>query len=113
MKGELESRYLPTTPVVLPGIVGALPIAFEGQEWAALVKLIPAVAVAITKVTQGLQLGKELSEIDIYPEALAAGGPINPDMFLRNKPFGLTELTADDLRASPEANLHNEDGGAK
>lgn len=113
MRGELESRYLPATPVVLPGIVGVLPTAFKGQEWAALVKMIPAVAVATTKVTQGLQLGKELGEIDIYPEALAAGGPINPDMFLRNKPFGLTELTADDLRALPDAGLHNEEGGVK
>lgn len=113
MKGELESRYLPATPVVLPGIVGVLPTAFEGQEWAALVKMIPAVAVAITKVTQGLQQGKELGEIDVYPDALAAGGPINPDIFLRNTPFGLSELTTDDLRMLSDTGLQNEEGDVK
>jgi len=98
MKGALESRYLPATPIIFPGVVGVLPTAFKGQEWAALAKMIPAVAVAITKVAQGLQLGKGLDEIEIYPEALAAGGLINPDMFLRSSPFGLSELTSDDLR---------------
>jgi WD40 repeat protein len=103
MKGALGSLYMPTTSFMLYGFAGVLPTGFEGQQWTALAKMIPAIAVAITKVTQGLQLGKGLKEIEIYPEALAAGGLINPDMFLRGKPFGLSELKAEGVYLG---NLH-------
>lgn len=100
MKGEIESRELPTIPVVLPGVVGVLPVGFPGQEWAAVSKMIPAVAVAITRTMVGLQLGKELGQIEIYPEDLAAGGIVMPDLFLRGSPYGISELTRADFESA-------------
>lgn len=97
MKGGLESRYLSATTIILPGVVGILPTAFEGQEWTAVIKMIPAVAIAITKTMAGLQLGKKLDEIEIYPDALAAGGVIMPDLFLRGSPYGISELARSDF----------------
>lgn len=97
MRGDFESRYMPMIPVIVPGVVGAIPTRFEGQEWQALGKIIPAMAVAITKVAAGLQAGKGLDEIEIYPEALEAGGIINPDSFLRGEPYGLSELTSEKI----------------
>ena len=103
MRGELESRYLPAIPVIVPGVVGILPTGFEGQEWQAIRKMIPAVAVAITRVIGGLQAGKGLDAIEVYPEDLQAGGVIMPDSFLRGEPYGVSELTAEDIDAAVSA----------
>lgn len=102
MKGELESRYLSAVTIILPGVVGALPTAFEGQEWTAVVKMIPAVGIAITRTVAGLQEGKNLGEIVIYPESVAAGGLIVPDLFLRGSPYGISELTRIDFHEASE-----------
>ena len=100
MRGALESRYLPTLTFMLPtmptGVV-TLPTSFEGQEWLAIRKMIPAMAIAITRVTSGLQSGKDLDSIEVYPDDLMAGAVIVPDSFLRGKPYGLSELTAKDI----------------
>ncbi len=103
MKGEFESRDLPTIPIILPGVVGVLPIGLEGQEWTALMKMIPAVAVAITKTIVGLQQGMELGKIEIYPDAHSSGGLIMPDLFLRGSPFGISQLTMEDLKNASQA----------
>lgn len=103
MEGALESRLLPAVTIIVPGIVGAVPTAAKGQEWAALAKMIPAVIVAITRVTQGLQLGRGLDRIEIYPEASAPGALIHPDTFLHGNPYGLSQLTSDDLREAARA----------
>lgn len=100
MRGGLESRYLSAIPVILPGVVGVVPTAFEGQEFRAFSKIIPAMAVAVTKIMIGLRQGMELSEIEIYPDALSAGSVIVPDLFLRGKPYGLSELTVADIQAA-------------
>jgi len=98
MQGELEARYMATIPFILPGVVGILPVFFSGQEWTAVAKMIPAVAVAITKTVAGFQQGKELAEIAIYPDALAAGGVIMPDLFLKGSPYGISQLTQADYQ---------------
>jgi hypothetical protein len=77
---------------VLPGVVGVLPVALPDQEWSAVARMIPAVAIAITRTMVGLQQGKELSQIEVYPEALAAGGVIVPGLFLRGSPYGISPL---------------------
>lgn len=100
MRGELESRYLPSIPIILPGVVGMLPTGFEGKEWQAIRKMIPAVAIAVTRVTSGLQSGKGLDSIEVYPEDLQAGGVIMPDSFLRGAPYGLSELTSEEISAA-------------
>ncbi len=100
MKGEFESRYLPTAPAFLGGTVTALAVPTEG--WVAAAKLIPSVAVAITKTIAGLQLGKGLSEIEIYPKAFAVGSVITPGYFLEGSPYGLAELTRDELNTASQ-----------
>jgi len=60
MRGNFESRYMPTILIMVPGVVSAIPAGFKGQEWQAVGKIIPAMAVAITKVATGLQAGKGL-----------------------------------------------------
>lgn len=97
LRGQLESRYLAATTVILPGIVGAIPTAWEGQQYVALAKMIPAVAVVMTRITQGLQQGKTLDAIDVYPDPLLAGGVISPDHFLEGKPYGLTKMQPDEI----------------
>jgi hypothetical protein len=103
LKGELESRDMSTTPVVLPGVVGVLPVAFPGQECSAVARMIPAVAIAITRTMVGLQQGKEFAQIEIYPDGLATGGVIMPGLFLRGSPYGISRLTRADLENAARA----------
>ena len=98
MRGEMESRYHPTVPIAVGGVMSVVAIGGEGQEWVAAGKMIPAVAVAITRTMAGLQSGKALGEIEIYPESLAAGSVIMPDLFLRDSPYGLAQLTKSELQ---------------
>jgi len=100
MQGEFEARYLATIPFILPGVVGILPVSFSGQEWTATAKMIPAMAVAVTKTVAGLQQGKELGAIEIYPDVLAVGGVIMPDLFLKRSPYGISQLTPADFNAA-------------
>lgn len=109
MRGEFESRYVPTIPVIVPGVVVILPTGFAGQEWESLRKIIPAMAIAITRTIKGLQGGKGLDEIEIYPEDLQAGGVIMPDSFLRGRPYGLSELTSDDISALAKTDVQGHD----
>jgi hypothetical protein len=48
--------------------------------------------VVIATTTQGLQQGKTLDEIKVYPEDIEAGNTISPGLFLENAPFGMTAL---------------------
>jgi len=71
----------------------------EGWEYVALAKMCPAVALVIAATTQGLQQGKTLDEIRIFPHDMDAGnsisGPVTviaADLFLENARFGMTEM---------------------
>lgn len=90
MSAELEARYLnTTTPIIMAGIVGALP-AYT-SPFVALSEMLPATAVVITKITLGLQEGKTLDNIEIYPDPVMAGGVISPPrLFLKGHPFGIS-----------------------
>ena len=71
-----------------------VPIALptKGWEYVALAKMFPAVAIVITTTTQGLQQGKTLDEIKVYPKDIEAGTMISPDLFLKDAPFGVTQM---------------------
>lgn len=89
MSAELEAAYLYVIPIIMPGIVGALPT--YTSPFVALSEMLPATAVVITKITLGLQEGKTLDNIEIYPEQGMAGGVIRPpNLFLKGHPFGIS-----------------------
>lgn len=94
MRGQFQSFVPPPTVIIMSGgFVVPLTLPFEGQEYVALGKLFPAVAVAIAATAQGLQQGKTLDEIRIYPKDIEAGTPINPDLFLDKAPFGMRAMS--------------------
>ncbi len=100
MSAELKARYLHTVPIIAPGLVGALPI--KNSPLAALSEMLPATAVVITKITVGLQEGKTLDNIKIYPDsgfaASYAGAVISPPhVFLKDHPFGISRLSNAEL----------------
>ena len=94
MRGQFQS-YLsgPTFMVIGGGVV--VPIALPAKDWeyVALAKMFPAVAIVITTTTQGLQQGKTLDQIKVYPQDIEAGNIISPDLFLKNSPFGITQIS--------------------
>ena len=47
---------------------------------------------AIATTTPGLQQGNTLDEIKVYPEDIEAGNIISPGLFLKNAPFGMTQM---------------------
>jgi len=47
----------------------------------------------LTTTTQGLQQGKTLDQIKVYPQDIEAGNIISPDLFLKNSPFGITQIS--------------------
>lgn len=98
MKAEFESRYLPTIPVIAAGVVTPIATGMKGQESVALKKMIPAMAVACTKVVRGLQNGIPLNKIEVYPDTLSTGGIIVPDVFLEDEPFGLKRMTTQEIK---------------
>jgi hypothetical protein len=100
LKGEFESRYLPMAPVFL-GVPTA--VAVPTQDWLPAAKLIPAMAVAVTRTIAGLQVGKGLAEIEIYPNSFNAGSVIIPGYFLEGSPYGLAELTYHQLKTPDQA----------
>lgn len=98
LQGPLESRYMPAIPIILPGVVSLLPTGFEGQELTAMSKMIPAMAIAITRTVQGLQRGYGLDKIEVFPDAMSVAGVIMPDAFLKGSPYGLSVLSISDLQ---------------
>lgn len=58
----------------------------------AISKMFPAMAVVITDTFEGLQQGKSLEEIKIYPNSMIVGGIIVPDMFLENNKYGMQPI---------------------
>ena len=95
MSAELEAAYLYLIPIIMPGIVGALP-AYTSPV-AALSEMLPAMAVVITKTTFGLQEGKTLDNIEIYPEQGMGGVIRPPNLFLKGHPFGIYPLSNAEL----------------
>jgi hypothetical protein len=93
MRGEFQS-YLaaPTVIVFASGVVVPISLPCSGQEYVALAKMFPAVAAVIATTAQGLQQGKTLDAIKVYPEDIEAGNIISPDLFLEHAPFGLTQI---------------------
>jgi hypothetical protein len=93
MRGQFQSFFPPPpVTVIASGVVAPIALPTKGWEYVALAKMFPAVAVVITATTQGLQQGKTLDEIRIYPQDIEAGTMISPDLFLKNAPFGMTEM---------------------
>jgi hypothetical protein len=104
MRGQFEAFVPP--PVVMiysSGFVIPVPVPSPGQEYVALSKMFPAVAVVIAATTQGLQQGKTLDEIKIYPSRIEAGNTISPDLFLKKAPFGMKAMSYDEVRRAIEA----------
>jgi len=93
MRGQFQSFLSsPTVMVIVPGFVAPIALPAQGWEYVALAKMFPAVAIVITATTQGLQQGKTLDEIKVYPQDIEAGTMISPDLFLKNGPFGITQI---------------------
>ena len=93
MRGQFQSFLpAPTFMVIASGVVAPIALPAKNWEYVALAKMFPAVAVVITATTQGLQQGKTLDEIKVYPQDIDAGGMISPDLFLKNAPFGMAEM---------------------
>jgi hypothetical protein len=65
--------------------------------------MFPAVAVVIAATTQGLQRGRTLDQIRIYPKDIEAGTTISPDLFLDKAPFGMTAIDYKEMRRVIEA----------
>jgi hypothetical protein len=93
MRVQFQS-YLPppVVMVIVPGVVAPIALPAKDWEYVALAKMFPAVAVVITATTQGLQQGKTLDEIKVYPQDIEAGNIISPDLFLKDAPFGMTTM---------------------
>jgi hypothetical protein len=85
------------------GFVFPVPVPYEGQEYVALAKMFPAVAAVIATTTQGLQQGKTLDQIKIYPSDIEAGGTIHPDVFLKKAPLGMTAMSQNEVRKAIQA----------
>jgi hypothetical protein len=95
MRGQFQSFLpAPTFMVIAGGVVAPISLPTKDWEYVALAKMFPAVAIVITATTQGLQQGKTLDEIKVYPQAIEAGTMISPDLFLKNAPFGITQMDA-------------------
>ena len=93
MRGQFQSFLSsPTVVVIASGVVAPIALPAKGWEYVALGKMVPAVAIVIAATTQGLQQGKTLDEIKVYPKEIEAGNLISPDLFLKNAPFGMTAI---------------------
>jgi len=98
MRGHFQS-YLssPTFMVIAGGVVAPVAMPAKDWEYVALAKMFPAVAIVIATTTQGLQNGKTLDEIAVYPQDIEAGNIISPDLFLKNAPFGITQIGRNEI----------------
>ena len=99
LRGQFQTFFPPPTFMVLASGV-MVPIALPTKDWeyVALAKMFPAVAIVIAATTQGLQQGKTLDEIKIYPKDIEAGTLISPGLFLENAPFGVTQMSSAEIR---------------
>jgi hypothetical protein len=98
MRGQFQSSLpAPTFTYIGGGVVAPIALPAKDWEYVALAKMFPAVAVVITATTQGLQQGKTLDEIKVYPRDIEAGTTISPDLFLKNAPFGMTQMHYSDI----------------
>jgi hypothetical protein len=50
-----------------------------------------------------LQQGKTLDQIKVYPEDIEAGTLISPDLFLKNAPFGITQINPKEIERAIRA----------
>ena len=93
LRGQFRS-YLsgPAFVVITTGVVVPVALPAEGWEYVALAKMFPATALVTAATTQGLQQGKTLDKIRIYPQDIEAGNIISPDLFLKSAPFGMSEM---------------------
>lgn len=104
MRGQFQSSLPgPTVMVIASGVVAPIALPAKGWEYVALAKMFPAVAIVITATTQGLQQGKTLEEIKVYPQDIEAGNIISPDLFLKNAPFGITQMDYKEIDAAIRA----------
>ena len=90
VRGQYETRYLETFPIILPDVVGAIPLPSDALV--AISKMFPAMAVVITDTVEGLQQGKSLEEIKIYQDPMIVGGIIVSDIFLKNNKYGMQPM---------------------
>jgi hypothetical protein len=100
MRGQFQS-YLSGPVILVPtgsGVMIPVALPFSHQQYVALAKMFPAMAVAIATTTQGLQQGNTLDEIKVYPEDIEAGNIISPGLFLKNAPFGMTQMDYAEIR---------------
>jgi hypothetical protein len=104
MRGQFQSFLSgPTVMVITTGVVAPIAVPAKGWEYVALAKMFPALAVVITATTQGLQQGKTLDQIKVYPEDIEAGTLISPDLFLKNAPFGITQINPKEIERAIRA----------
>jgi len=93
MRGQFQSFLSgPAVMFAFGGVVAPIALPAKGWEYVALAKMFPAVAIVLTTTAQGLQQGKTLDEIKVYPQDIEAGTLISPDLFLKNAPFGITQM---------------------
>lgn len=110
MRGQFQSYFSgPTFMVIASGVVVPIALPANGWEYVALAKMIPAVAIVIATTTQGLQQGKTLNEIKVYPQDIEAGNIISPDLFLKDAPFGITEIDYKEIARAIRATQVRED----
>ena len=99
LRGQFQTYVPPPTFLVLAsGIMVPIALPTKSWEYVALAKMLPAVAIVIATTTQGLQQGKTLDEIKVYPKDIEAGTMISPDLFLDNAPFGVTQISSGEIR---------------
>jgi hypothetical protein len=98
MRGQFEASFPPpVTTIYASGFV--IPVALPAKDWeyVALARMFPAAAVVVTETVLGLQAGKTLDEIKIYPHDIDAGALISPDSFLKSSPFGMTQMSSEEI----------------
>jgi hypothetical protein len=109
MRGQFEASVPPPVAMIYSsGFVIPLPVPWDGQEYVALSKMFPAMAVVIAATTRGLQQGKTLDEIKIYPRTIEAGNTISPDLFLEKAPFGMTRMSYKEIEKTIRASQARE-----
>jgi len=104
LRGQFQTFFPP--PVfflVVNGVMTPVAIPTKDWEYVALAKMFPAVAIVIAATTQGLQQGKTLDEIRIYPKDIEAGTLISPDLFLQDAPFGVRQMSSAEVRKAIKA----------
>jgi hypothetical protein len=109
MRGQFETSVPPPVVVIYSsGFVIPVPVPSPRQEYVALSKMFPAMAVVIAATVRGLQQGKTLDEIKIYPRAIEAGNTISPDLFLEKAPFGMTRMNYKEIDKAISASQAHE-----